>query len=110
MKPTTGGGSNRVVSLGNRDLNAILKAVGKGIYVTQWMGGNADPTTGDFSFGIRGHEIVRGDIGAPLGEMNVTGNLVDLFSNLREVGNDPWRYSSTLTPTLAFDGVEFSGA
>lgn len=110
MAPTSGGGSNRVVTPGKRDLAAILKAVGKGIYVTQWMGGNADPTTGDFSFGIRGHEIVRGDIGAPLGEMNVTGNLVQLFSNLREVGNDPWPYSSTLVPTLAFDGVEFSGA
>lgn len=110
VTPTTGGGTNRVVALGKRDLTAILRAVGKGIYVTQWMGGNADPTTGDFSFGIRGHEIKNGKVGAPIGEMNVTGNLVDLFANLREVGNDPWPYSSTLAPTMAFDRVEFSGS
>ena len=42
--------------------------------------------------------------------MNVTGNLVTLFSSLVEVGNDPWQYNSRLTPTLVFDGVQFSGA
>ncbi len=49
--------------------------VGDGIYVTSWLGGNADSTTGDFSLGLRGHLIENGAIGAPVGEMNVTGNL-----------------------------------
>jgi len=42
--------------------------------------------------------------------MNVTGNIVELFAHLVELGNDPWRYSSTLAPTLVFEGVQFSGA
>jgi PmbA protein len=41
--------------------------------------------------------------------MNVTGNIVELFSRLAEVGDDPWRYSSTPAPTLVFEGVQFSG-
>jgi len=110
MQPTTGGGSNRVVELGSRDLNAILAAVGSGIYVTSWLGGNMDATTGDFSFGARGHAIEGGAAGTPLGEMNVTGNILELFSNLIEVGSDPWLYSATRAPTLAFEGVQFSGA
>jgi len=37
------------------------------------------------------------------------GNVVELFGNLAEVGNDPWLYSSTLAPTLVFSDVQFSG-
>ncbi|MBN1947775.1 MAG: TldD/PmbA family protein [Bradymonadales bacterium] len=109
MAPTTGGSSNLVVTLGERSCDELIAAVGRGIYVTSWLGGNSDTTTGDFSLGFRGHAIENGAVGAPLGEMNVSGNLVELFSNLVEVGNDPWPYSSYLTPTLVFENVQFSG-
>jgi PmbA protein len=110
MAPTTGDPSNRVVALGKRPLPKILADVGTGVYVTSWLGGNSDPTTGDFSFGMRGHLIEGGKIGAPVGEMNVTGNLLELFSRLAEVGSDPWQFSATLVPTLVFDDVQFSGS
>ena len=110
MAPTTGGGSNRVVTLGTRGRDALIAAAKDGIYVTSWLGGNMDGTTGDFSLGARGHLIENGEIGAPVGEMNVTGNIVELFGRLVELGNDPWKYSSTLAPTLVFEGVQFSGA
>jgi predicted Zn-dependent protease len=42
--------------------------------------------------------------------MNVTGNLKDLFSRLDLVGNDVHPYSTTLSPSLVFSGVDFSGA
>ena len=110
MAPTTGSGSNRVVTLGTRGRDALVAAAKDGIYITSWLGGNMDGTTGDFSLGARGHLIEGGELGAPIGEMNVTGNIVDLFSRLVELGNDPWKYSSTLAPTLVFEGVQFSGA
>ncbi len=110
MKPTTGGPSNRVVLPGARDLETLLGGSKRAILVTSWLGGNMDGTTGDFSYGLRGHLVENGKVGAPVGEMNVTGNLVDLFSRLVEVGNDPWPYSSLRVPTLVFDGVQFSGA
>ncbi len=110
MAPTTGDGSNRVIALGKRGRDAIVGDVANGIYVTSWLGGNMDSTTGDFSFGVRGHAIENGKLGAPIGEMNVTGNIVALFGKLAEVGNDPWIYSATLAPTLVFEDVQFSGA
>ncbi|MFT4627216.1 MAG: PmbA protein [Myxococcota bacterium] len=110
LTPTTGSSSNRVVGLGSRDQAAIVADLAEGILVTEWLGGNADSTTGDFSLGTRGRMIRAGQLAEPVGEMNVTGNLLDLFQGLAEVGNDPWRYSSTLTPTMAFEGVQFSGA
>ncbi len=106
---TTGSASNRVVALGSKDRAAWIAAVGEGILVTSFMGGNSDANSGDFSFGIRGHLISKGQIGAPIGEMNVTGNLLSLFAGLSGVGNDAWRASTILTPTLVFDNVQFAG-
>ena len=80
MKPTSGSASNRVVDPGEQSLDELLAAVGEGVYVTSWLGGNADNTTGDYSLGLRGHMIEDGKIGRPVGEMNVTGNLRDLFT------------------------------
>lgn len=110
MTPTTGSPSNRVVKPGDLPLKELLAAVGSGVFVTSWLGGNADSTTGDFSLGLRGHVIENGTIGRPVGEMNVTGNLRDLFSRLELVGSDVYPYSTTLSPSLVFEGVDFSGA
>jgi PmbA protein len=110
LTPTTGGPSNRRFALGDRDRAAWLREVGTGILVTSWLGGNADQTTGDFSLGLRGFAIVNGEIGAPVAEMNVTGNLVGLFAALAGVGNDPWAYGAIASPTLVFENVSFAGA
>jgi len=110
MTPTTGSASNRRVGSGEKSLAELLADVGNGVYVTSWLGGNADSTTGDFSLGIRGHMIENGQIAAPVGEMNVTGNLRDLFSRLEILGNDIYPYSATLSPSLVFADVDFSGA
>ena len=109
MTPTTGTPSNRFVEPGDHTLQQLLTEVGNGVYVTSWLGGNADATTGDFSLGLRGHMIENGEIGRPVGEMNVTGNLRDLFGSLVLLGNDPYPYSTTLSPSLVFADVDFSG-
>ncbi len=109
MTPTTGSASNRRIQLGEQSLAELLNDAGEGVYVTSWLGGNADGTTGDFSLGLRGHMIENGQIGRPVGEMNVTGNLKDLFTRLEAVGNDPYPYSTTLAPSLVFSDVDFSG-
>ena len=109
LPPTTSSPSNQEVRLGQRGLDRIVPDVGSGVYITSWLGGNANPTSGDFSFGLRGHLIENGTIGRPLREMNVTGNLRQLFQNMAEIGNDPWPYSPVQAPTLVFEDVQFSG-
>jgi PmbA protein len=80
MAPTTGSPSNRILSLGDKDRDGLIRELPEGILITSWLGGNSDPATGDFSLGVRGHLIEGGEIGAPVSEMNVTGNLLTLFS------------------------------
>jgi len=110
VAPTTGGSSNLVVKPGKGDLAALVADAREGVYVTSWLGGNSDSTSGEFSLGLRGHLIEKGKLGAPVGEMNVTGNLLELFSRLVKVGGDPWKHGSLHSPTLVFEGVSFSGA
>ena len=107
--PTTGGSSNLIFELGNKGLDELITEAGEGFYVDGWLGGNADATTGDFSFGFRGHRIENGKKGAPVSEMNITGNYLDLLKSLEAVGNDPNPWSGFRTPTLVFENVEFSG-
>ncbi len=107
--PTTCSRSNVVVEPGEHDLEALLAGAGTGFLVSGWLGGNANPTTGDFSFGFQGHRIEGGRRGVPVSEMNVTGNFLELLGRLVAVGNDPEPWSALRAPTLVFEGVQFSG-
>lgn len=110
VQATTGEPSNRIIAPGEQSFDALLAGATGGILVTSWLGGNIDPTTGDYSLGAAGHLIENGKVGAPVGEMNITGNIRELFSRLVGVGNDPFLYDSTQCPSLLFDKVVFSGA
>ncbi len=107
--PTTGSRTNWVVPPGERSWQALAKERDKSILVTGFLGGNANPLTGDFSFGIRGLLLENGEVVQSLSEMNVAGNLLDIFHKLAAVGDDPWTWSATRSPTLLFDDVAFSG-
>jgi len=109
IPPTTGGRSNWVVSPGKRPPAAIAADLDRAILVNGFIGGNINGTTGDFSYGIRGSLLERGEVVAPLSEMNVSGNLLRLLGQLEEVGDDPWIWSTIRSPTLLFRDVQFSG-
>jgi hypothetical protein len=94
LPPTTAHNSNLVVKPGKGSLSDLIANVDKGVYVTSWLGGNSDSTSGEFSLGLRGNLITKGKLGAPVAEMNVTGNVLQLFSRLAVVGGDVWKYSS----------------
>jgi PmbA protein len=108
-EPTSAGPTNLAIEPGTRDLAALLKAMGRGILITGFSGGNANGATGDFSVGIRGQWIDGGQIVRPVSEMNLAGNHLQLWNSLEETGNDLFLSSSTISPSLRFAPVQFSG-
>jgi PmbA protein len=94
---------------GTKNTDGLISSVGKGVLVTGFNGGNCNPTTGDFSYGIEGFLIENGKTTQPLNEMNITGNMISLWNNLADVGNDARKTSSWRIPSLLFDNVNFSG-
>ncbi|MBR4822044.1 MAG: TldD/PmbA family protein [Bacteroidales bacterium] len=87
----------------------VMEACGDGILITDFCGGNSNPATGDFSYAIQGYRFKDGKIVHPVREMLITGNILSLWSKLLYAGDDARRCRSKLTPTLAFDEVDFSG-
>ncbi len=110
VTPTTGTQTNLRLSTGTRDLEGLLQAMGTGILVTDFVGGNSNALTGDFSAGIRGQWVENGVIVHPIIEMNLSGSLQGLLMDLEEMGNDVYTYGGTLRPSMRFSKGLFSGA
>lgn len=110
IQPTVASPSIIKLEHGIKNHSQLLNTMHQGIWVTGFNGGNTNSTTGDFSFGIEGFLVENGIATIPIGEMNITGNILDLWNNLVEVGNDPLSLnSSRQIPSLLFEGVSFSG-
>ena len=90
-------------------LEDILQYCGNGILVTGFNGGNSNPATGDFSFGIEGFAFSRGKITHPVREMLITGNFIELWNSFIAAGSDTRPCTRWQIPAIAFEGVAFSG-
>ena len=108
-EPTSGGTSNLIIPEGKRSVKEIMKDLGRGIFITGFLGGNSNSTTGDASVGIFGKLFENGKPVQSVAEMNIAGNHLKFWNNLIEVANDPWVYSSWRTPSLVFKDVVVSG-
>jgi PmbA protein len=107
---TTGGASNLVIDPGTDSPDALMAAHPIAIRVDGFLGGNTNPSTGDFSFGIQGALLEHGKPTRALSEMNVSGDLFGLMQRYVAAANDPWTFGSWRTPSLVFDDIQFSGA
>ncbi|MCK6588219.1 MAG: metallopeptidase TldD-related protein [Polyangiaceae bacterium] len=109
MAPTTMNHSNLSWKLGDKSKEALIAEIKNGILVTRFLGGNSNDTTGDFSLGVQGFAIRGGKLAEPIAEMNISGSHLELWKHLVAVGNDPFPYSSSRTPSLVFDAVQLAG-
>ena len=109
MEPTTGSTTNLVLDKGDKSLDEMIEGMQRGILVTTFIGGNSNATTGDFSYGIMGVLIENGRAVKPVNEMNISGNLSELWNQLVMVGNDEYMYSAWRRPSMYFKDVHFSG-
>ncbi|MFH1131850.1 MAG: TldD/PmbA family protein [Pseudomonadota bacterium] len=109
VDPSTGSTSNLVLEPGSRSLRDLISGIEKGILVTSFLGGNSNPATGDFSFGISGLSIKGGNLERPVNEMNIADNHCNFWQKLIAVADDPFLFSSWRIPSLVFADVQFSG-
>ena len=92
-----GGGSKKGISStflylkpGKKNLDQLFEEVGDGVYITDVQGLHAglNPQSGNFSLQSTGFMIENGKKGKPLDLITVSGNLLDVFQDIIEVGND----------------------
>lgn len=109
IEPTTAGTSNIIFENGAGSLNDMISGIKRGMFVTGFNGGNCNPTSGDFSYGIEGFLIEDGKKTTPINEMNITGNMLDLWNNVEKIADDAEDSDAWQTPSILFNNVSFSG-
>jgi PmbA protein len=108
-EPTSGSITNLIIPPGTRSVDEIIKDLGRCILITDYIGGNSNSTTGDFSVGIIGKLFDKGQFVENVAEMNIADNHLKFWNKLIEVANDPWIYSQARFPSLVIEGVVVAG-
>ena len=92
-----GGGSKKGIEStflslkpGKKSQEELFEKVGNGVFITEVSGLHAglNPQSGNFSLQSTGFMIENGKKGRPLDLITVSGNLLEIFADVVEVGND----------------------
>ncbi|HEY5721800.1 MAG TPA: metallopeptidase TldD-related protein [Allosphingosinicella sp.] len=103
------GATNVHIEPGAMSREALIRETGRGLYVTELIGQGVNPVTGDYSRGASGFLIENGEIGAPVAEITIAGNLLDMFLTLTAANDLEFRRAVNV-PTLRVDGMTIAGA
>lgn len=103
------GTGNLIWEPGDSDAEQLVRDVQDGLYLTGLMGFGVNPTTGDISKGANGIWIENGQLAYPVEEINVSGNMKDILSNIDAVASDlEWR-GGAATPTIRVSKMMVTG-
>ena len=97
---------------GKKSREELFKDVNNGVYITDVSGLHAgvNPRSGNFSLQSTGYLIENGKRGRGLDIITISGNLVDLFNSIEEVGSDSKVFSSaTECPSVVIKKIAVSG-
>jgi len=114
LPPTGQGGrggpstSNVHMEAGSRSPQEMMKELGTGFLVTEFIGSSVNMVTGDYSRGASGYWIENGELAYPVSEITVAGNLRTMFAAL-EPANDLIFRSSTVAPSCLLGEMTLAG-
>lgn len=103
------GSTNLTLLPGSETPGAMIAAIDHGLYVTELIGHGVNMNNGDYSRGAAGFLIDKGEIGHPVSEVTIAGNLIDMFRVLRAADDLVYRYA-TNAPTVAIEGMTVAGS
>jgi PmbA protein len=102
LDPTTGRNSNVCYEpTVQKDAEGLCGELENGLFITGFLGGNFNSTTGDFSYGVSGRWYKNGKVEQAVEGMNLSGNAKTFWMQLSALGNDPFELSPVRTPQPA---------
>jgi PmbA protein len=114
---TTGhaGGSHNLTLTSRRtdprdDLPAMLRKLGRGLFVIELMGQGINYVTGDYSRGAAGFWVENGVIAFPVHEVTIAGNLREMFKQIAAVGADAYTMGSKTIGSVLIEKMKIAGA
>jgi PmbA protein len=88
---------------------AMLKALGTGLLVTELMGQGVNIVTGDYSRGAAGFWVENGVIQYPVHEVTIAGNLADMLKNIVAIGEVAETRGSVQTGSVLIESMQVAG-
>jgi PmbA protein len=107
--PPSPSSTNLYLEAGKLSVKELIADIKQGFYVTELMGMGVNGVTGDYSRGAAGFWIENGEIGFPVSEVTIAGNLKDMFANLVSASDLHFRHG-TNAPTVRIEGMTLAGA
>jgi len=104
-----GGVHNLQVYANAADQAAMLRAMHRGLFVTELMGQGVNPVTGDYSRGAAGFWVEDGKVTFPVDGITVAGNLKSMFAAIEMVGSDIDPRSHIRTGSLLIGKMTVAG-
>jgi PmbA protein len=92
------------------DLKAMLKKLGRGLFVTELMGQGVNYVTGDYSRGASGYWVENGEIAYPVHEITIAGNLKDMLQGIEAVGADVYNYGAKTLGSILVNRMKVAGS
>ena len=86
----------------------MIRDIGTGLLVTEFIGSSINSATGDYSRGATGFWIENGEIQYPVSEITIAGNLKSMFASL-EPANDLIFKSSVNAPSCLIESMTLAG-
>lgn len=83
-----GGVHNLTVDSNDLSFKDMLKAMDRGVIVTETMGMGVNIVNGDYSQGAAGFWVENGEIQYAIDEFTIAGQLQDMFKSIQAVAND----------------------
>jgi TldD protein len=81
--------TNTYIAPGEAEPEAMIAEVERGFYAVSFAGGQVDPATGDFVFGVsEGYLIEGGKVTRPCRGATLIGNCLEALAAIDAVGND----------------------
>ncbi|MCC6982727.1 MAG: TldD/PmbA family protein [Bauldia sp.] len=103
-----GGTTNMTLLPGTLSFEELIAEVGNGVYVTDLIGSGVNQVTGDYSRGAAGFLIENGQIGRPVNEITIAGNLLEMYPRMVIANDLEYRYATNV-PTIAVEGMMIAG-
>lgn len=91
------------------DLPAMLRKLDTGLFVTDLLGQGVNPVTGDYSRGVSGFWVERGEIQFPVEEITIAANLRDMFAQIVAVGADEIQRGSRTSGSVLIEQMAVGG-
>ncbi len=101
--------TSRLTQAGD-DLDAMLRKLGRGLFVIELMGQGVNYVTGDYSRGAAGFWVEGGKIVHPVHEITIAGNLRDMLKGIVAIGADAYTLGGKTTGSVLIERMKIAGS